>query len=372
MSIVKSVAWLLAFLLGRIFLGKQLERGAGRDEKNAIFLAMCLGGTSFCIKLMFGLFLGQVGKSPYLHSIPGMIQNLFMVLPAIFAREYYRSFLLNGTIGKRISKRYRSLWKGGLVLFFSFFEWSPLVVFSIANSNAQVEEAARYFIESGLPALLDSTVALYLTAYGGYLGSAAFFASEEVMHWLFPILPELSKLFSGLLHMIVCAVAIFVVQMTLEKRRVKYGIERRKGRQSEAGMGVLLIVLVAFLWFVEGVFPIYPSVVMTGSMEPEISPGDVLLIQKVNKDGIKNIHEGDILFFEKDGVKVSHRVIKVEEVDGTLLGFYTKGDNNKSEDAGVVAPTQVRGKVLSSIAYGGYPVYLLKGRGQDIPDGIND
>ena len=39
---------------------------------------------------------------------------------------------------------------------------------------------------------------------------------------------------------------------------------------------------VLIIWFAVGLFPIYPSVIITGSMEPLIKPGDIVLLKKTD------------------------------------------------------------------------------------------
>lgn len=80
--------------------------------------------------------------------------------------------------------------------------------------------------------------------------------------------------------------------------------------------------------------------ILTGSMEPVIKPGDIVIIKKVNPAKIK---ENDIITYKLDATYITHRVIKIK--DGN---FITKGDNNNIEDSIPVSGEQVVGieKVL--------------------------
>ena len=49
-----------------------------------------------------------------------------------------------------------------------------------------------------------------------------------------------------------------------------------------------------FYWFCIGVFSIYPTVILTGSMEPGIMPGDAVIIKRVaEEDDIYKLAVGD-------------------------------------------------------------------------------
>lgn len=80
-----------------------------------------------------------------------------------------------------------------------------------------------------------------------------------------------------------------------------------------------------------------PVVIMSGSMEPEIQTGAIVITQKT-----KDIKKGDIMFFEsEDGVSVIHRCIEIKDGE-----YITKGDNNKIKDFEPVKKEQIYGKVV--------------------------
>lgn len=87
--------------------------------------------------------------------------------------------------------------------------------------------------------------------------------------------------------------------------------------------------------------------IMTGSMEPNINPGSLVVV----KDGTDQpINVGDVITFEgKTGETITtHRVYKV--IDGGKE-FITKGDANNVVDPVSVNKKQVIGKVMFHIPY---------------------
>jgi len=82
-----------------------------------------------------------------------------------------------------------------------------------------------------------------------------------------------------------------------------------------------------------------PFIVLSNSMETEISAGDIVVIKETN-----SFNEGDIISFKKsENEIVTHRIIKKEEVDGKIH-YITKGDNNNAVDLGYVLEEQIEGK----------------------------
>jgi len=82
-------------------------------------------------------------------------------------------------------------------------------------------------------------------------------------------------------------------------------------------------------------------VVLSGSMEPVLSPGDVVIV-----DSSGPVQNGDVITYRRpgDSVPTTHRV--VGEVDGR---YETKGDANEEADTGTVAPEAIIGKVVLTI-----------------------
>jgi signal peptidase len=103
------------------------------------------------------------------------------------------------------------------------------------------------------------------------------------------------------------------------------------------------------LWALIG---IRPYIVLSGSMEPVIKTGSIVLI---------NTHAftpcvSDIITYKNAGQYITHRVVRINE-DGCMI---TKGDANQTEDSQMVRPEQVTGIVIGAIPLAGYLVALLR------------
>ena len=113
-------------------------------------------------------------------------------------------------------------------------------------------------------------------------------------------------------------------------------------------LGFLSVVLVFVL------FPLLPidnnyslKMVLSGSMEPTIKTGSIIMVKPVLDYQI-----GDIITYQygrKARNLTTHRIIgqKGEE-------FITKGDNNNAADIHPIKKEQISGKVLLIVPYAGY------------------
>lgn len=124
---------------------------------------------------------------------------------------------------------------------------------------------------------------------------------------------------------------------------------KEKRRQYSESLITVILVLLA-VCCVAGVvrerksgalfFPLNhrPVLILSGSMEPELQTGGVVLIRKT-----KEVRAGDMIFFlTKEGTPVVHRLQSITD-QGELM---TKGDANPREDTETVSQDRLKGKVV--------------------------
>ena len=101
--------------------------------------------------------------------------------------------------------------------------------------------------------------------------------------------------------------------------------------------------------------------VLSGSMEPEMQTGSVILIQQAkNTAGFK---KGDVITFKtKDNLLITHRIIDVQSEGQSYI---TQGDSNNGPDVEPVPAQNIVGKYSGfTIPYAGYALhYLNSGQG---------
>jgi signal peptidase len=101
------------------------------------------------------------------------------------------------------------------------------------------------------------------------------------------------------------------------------------------------------------------DVVYSGSMEPAIGVGSIVVVSQMDPSAIR---EGDVITFvsyDKANSLVTHRVVGVTNDEGALV-FLTKGDANNDTDEDAVRASDVVGKVRLGVPYAGYAADFLK------------
>ena len=87
-----------------------------------------------------------------------------------------------------------------------------------------------------------------------------------------------------------------------------------------------------------------PFIVLSGSMEMQISAGDVVVVKET-----ENLKKGDIIAFKEGDIVITHRIDEVVIEEGNVK-YITKGDNNNTQDVGYVLPEQVEGVYQFKVA----------------------
>lgn len=119
-------------------------------------------------------------------------------------------------------------------------------------------------------------------------------------------------------------------------------------------VGVLLIVF-RILVSMGMKPPVHSYVVQSGSMEPSIMTGDVILIRDQPSYGISDV----VTFHDEKKRVVTHRIVE-KSGDGDQIVFLTKGDANRSIDIEKIPATAIMGKVTMSIPKLGFAVNFAK------------
>lgn len=120
---------------------------------------------------------------------------------------------------------------------------------------------------------------------------------------------------------------------------------------------IILVFLVTFYYsdlilnssgssFRKPLFSTY--IIASQSMLPTIKVNDAIFIKRVDND---NYNVGDIVTFVSsdenyNGLKITHRIVKKQNISKNQSLYTTKGDNNPVSDTALVDTDSIYGKVL--------------------------
>ena len=125
------------------------------------------------------------------------------------------------------------------------------------------------------------------------------------------------------------------------------------------GLTIFVSVLRASAGKAPSVFGFSVLQVTSGSMEPEIPVGGIVIVHKVKPDSLK---VGDVISFYSNDVDISgkvntHRIIEIKQSESGEKIFRTKGDANEYADTAAVFEIDLVGKMIMNLGSVGGSVF---------------
>lgn len=114
---------------------------------------------------------------------------------------------------------------------------------------------------------------------------------------------------------------------------------------------------------------IQPLVVVSGSMEPGIMTGDLLV---ATSEPTSELRAGDVATIHSDvtGDLVTHRVVSVERTGGETWAVRMQGDANPSPDAGTYVVGDTVWRPALTVSGGGYALTTVTRPAVAVPVGV--
>jgi signal peptidase len=97
-------------------------------------------------------------------------------------------------------------------------------------------------------------------------------------------------------------------------------------------------------------FGVGAAVVLSGSMEPELSVGDLLIVLDSSSYEI-----GDVVVYQDGNIAVTHRIVRFSDEEEIV----TQGDANNTEDD-PISVEAIKGEVVAVIPFIGYVINAIK------------
>ena len=178
----------------------------------------------------------------------------------------------------------------------------------------------------------------------------------ELYTYLLPIFPNPNKYIASIINFSVPVILLYK-QYSYFLKESDEDIPRNYKKKSIPWLIVSLVITIILVYFSSGYFDYHAIAVASGSMNPVILKGDVVIVKKVD-DNLGSLEVGDVIAFQYNDAIVVHRITKIIKDRGQYY-FYTKGDANKSSDNFVVEEHMIKGIVKYKIPFIGYPTVWL-------------
>ncbi|MCL2574066.1 MAG: signal peptidase I [Defluviitaleaceae bacterium] len=300
-------------------------------------------------------FLYGVAVNPMAPNLGVIFNNLWQQGFVAILSVYLQCKLIRNAI------EYRQL---GLIIVLT-------IVFALTNMGglrAAIDGAAftadLFFITIFRP--LTISIALsYFAFRGGLLSATLFGIPYAMLPFAVPVTPNIGNLAFSLLVAGAAFVSLIVCNFATSEKsrilRVRTNRMAKYSKKSALNYAFFIGFIIALVTFFGGVFPVYPVVVLTGSMEPTISRGSIAIIERVPpQQTFDEIEIGDIIHFGRNNTPFVHRVTEYWYDLQGVRHYVTQGDATSGPDAFPVPPDEVIGVVWISIPFFGFPYIFFQ------------
>lgn len=196
----------------------------------------------------------------------------------------------------------------------------------------------------------------YLSKRFGMNSVIAYKIITNIYIYIIPVVPDLYLFFNTFIRLIYPYVIYIIVDNLFSKIRKENAIIVNN-KKSTIINGSLIVVMILIVMLVSCRFMYGILVIGSKSMTGVINKGDAIIFKQYrDKDNLK---VGDVVVFQKDDVKIVHRLIEIKKINNEYR-FYTKGDKNKEVDEGFIKQHDIVGVVKLRIKYIGLPTLYLR------------
>ena len=343
-KVINPIFWILVGIY--LLVIKKINIRSRKENYYESRILICI-----VIYLLIYFFLGVMvgfGKNPYSTTFISILKNSFTTLIPIIGIELTRHFFI-----LRNKKNIKIIILFTIILFFT-----ELSIYNVYNTFYDKEMFFKYVCSYAIPLLTYNLLFSYLNYHSSCKLTLTFRLIKELMLIVLPIIPSLDWFVTGTLA-IITSFAIFIY-FKYKVFKINEFIKRNnKKTPYEKIIYIIVLVGSSFLVaFMLGFFKYEPIAILSNSMSPVYSRGDVLIYEKLAKDELQNIEKNSIIIYKAGSQYVAHRVIEIKKEDGNV-SYRTKGDNNNAPDSKYVESEQIIGVYVRHIKYVGFPSVWL-------------
>lgn len=318
----------------------------GKNNKKYYICTTLISLAYICIYFSLGIILG-FSKSPYNHNIINIIKNILIQVLPIIGIELTRILVISR------NKNNRSLIATATIL---------LILIEINYKNlidifTNKKELFEYMCQEIIPIIANGILYTYLTLKTSSKSSLIYRVIVKLTILLSPILPNLDWFVLGSLNVLTPTIIYFFYKYTFtnEKRDIR---KRTQNIYNKLSFIIAITFSITLVCFMLGLFKYEPIAILSNSMSPIFSRGDIVIFKKVSDEELQELPINSIIVYSKQDQNIAHGIIDKIEKNGKIY-YQTKGINNEEPDMKLVETEQIKGIYVFHIKYMGYPSIWL-------------
>ncbi len=351
---INPLFWILITIFSSTFVFKN-KNYVFKHKRSFVFVFLIAALAFVVSNFSLGIFVSGFAKNPYDNSLTGIMYNLWMVGSTLLLIELTRSSLINATPIK-----YKTIMKILIVIIFSLLS---INFFNLQTSLTDLSGIFKFLGTSLIPTVVLNILLTESASKAGPIPGIIYQIIVNLAIWAAPVLPNHDWLIISLIHILIPFLTLLVIEYQIKKRDYFMARSELEMEEPKEWIGRFIVITMVLIFFL-GVTPIYPINIISNSMYPAIHIGDVVIVNKITIDKIK---EGDIIQFSREKHSIVHRVVEISQENGKIK-IRTKGDNNYKKDSTIITEKNFMGKIIMIVPKVGLPNYWVKSLMNQIDD----
>lgn len=340
-AIIVFLLIILAFF--KLIFG--FEKDRHRHTKDIIFEICVFLAIYLLLFYLLGTIIGFARTQNY-YNWYGLKNFIIPTVYLLIVKEILRYYMLTKSEGSKL------LTITSCILFV-LLDVTNIIYFNKFSSHYDSFIFIALYL---LPAISKNIVFCYLTTKIGYKPLIVYLLITILYQYLLPIIPDPNKYLLSIINFLLPIIILYKINLFLKKDN-DTELTRDYNKKMIYPLLVSAFVIAVFVYFTSGYFHYYTVAIASGSMNPKIKKGDIVVIEKIDKQYDK-LKVGQVIAYKYDGVVVVHRMYKILKENDKYY-FYTKGDANQSVDNYLIEEDMILGIVNIKIPYLGMPTVWL-------------
>ena len=299
---------------------------------------------------LLGFFFYTFNKQIQVFGMRSIIENIIPIIIIVITSERIRHILITQDGSVKINNK--SFDPSRILTFFSMVLVDLIVYRSVYNLTTLTG-----FLDL-IGFILCASIACnmfynYTSKKYGYKGIIGYRLITSLYAYIIPVIPNMYVYFRCFLRMAYPYIMYLVFEYAYTKE--KYAVAFKDKRNNIIHISIILVITALVTMLVSCQFRYGIIVVGSGSMTGAINYGDAAVFESYHG---QKIEKGDVIVFYKDELRLIHRVIDVQKVNGNVR-YYTKGDANDYIDTDYRTVQDIMGVYHFRIKYIGYPTLFV-------------
>ena len=342
-SYITIIFLIISLIILKRFFG--FEKDKHRYAKDIIFDIIIFLLIFFILYYLSGIIIGFAKTGNY-YNLKGIINFIIPISITIILKEYLRYSIIVKAEGSKLLTIITCI-------LFIMFDITNAIHYNSFTTNY---DTFIFVALTLLPSISTNIVCTFLTSKVGYKPNIVYLLIVNLYQYLIPIIPNPNEYIASIVNFLLPIALGYKLSdfFNLEKDEE---IIREYKKPQIISLIIPTVLVIVLVYFTSGYFKYYAIAIASGSMEKQISKGDIVIVEKIEEDYSK-LKEKDVIAYNYNGIIVVHRIVKILKEDGKYY-FYTKGDANLEADNYVVKQETIIGKTTLKIPYIGLPTVWL-------------